>query len=206
MVDFEAVNFGGTAYLNFEELNKLSFRLSGFTRLFGVDSILFIQAIKNANPAYYKSYAFLKQAMSNQHQHAEELQFFAAEMDAKSKNKEIAKSEQIIIRLYGIFSGYGLSAAKPFMWLVATGLLFWCIYCLCYQFNYGDSLTLSLNKSVPFLPQDKLSYLVFEKYTQYYNMSSETKKSFFIVTKAQIFFSLIFIFLIGLGFRNKLRL
>ncbi len=203
--DFNAVNFSDTAFFNHILLNKLSFRLSSFTRLSGIDAKLFIGAISNEDKKDYESYSVLKQAMSQQHQHEEELLFFAAEMKAKSSNT--GNDNYFLIKIYYTISNYGLSLKKPLIALMAIIVIFVCIYSFIFNFSIADSIQISIEKSIPFIPQDTLSFEYFKKLPAYISMvEDKTILCFLVFTKLQIFFSLIFIFLIGLALRNKLRL
>ncbi len=141
--------------------------------------------------------------------HTRELVFFAQETRARYGH-DLKKAHQYFpFLLYHWFSNFGRS-----LWRPALGLVAFCILAAEGLYHYSrycglsgsrcDAYMLSLSNAMPFLSwgqsvrPDYLTALYGETISQHLTVS--------VIMYSQGFFSLIFIFLIGLALRNKLRL
>ncbi|MCH9639711.1 MAG: pentapeptide repeat-containing protein [Betaproteobacteria bacterium] len=145
----------------------------------------------------------LKVEMNRLHMHEEELDFFAKELEAKSQY-EGYKSSKTLIKLFNITCDYGKSISKPFIWLLTINFIAFLAY-LGITSSQDDSFFLTLTNSVAFLPTDKIIYsdAINRLIEKEYSMSMFIYP---IIRFIHMSLSLLFIFLIGLGIRNQLRI
>ncbi len=138
--------------------------------------------------------------------HARELVFFAQETRARYGH-ELNAFQYFPFLLYHWFSDFGRSLWRPALglvafWILAAEGLYHSRYCM--SGARFDAYMLSLSNTMPFLSwgqsvrPDYLTTLYGETISQHPTVS--------VIMYGQGFLSLIFIFLIGLALRNKLRL
>jgi len=142
------------------------------------------------------AYCILKLEMEKQKRHEDELMFFALELQCRQIELGLIKGLPVI--LYGCTCDYGKSYLKPFIWLVAL-------------FNVGAPALFFLQpdlgwaKSVGLSAVNCLAGLGLRK-----ELMGKTLESLgtgaLIVSGVQMVFGLVFLFLIGLGLRNRFRM
>ncbi len=156
----------------------------------------------------------LKQIAENNKHHEAALRFHADEMKAKRWNKinggGIGFFSSVLDLLYSAVCNYGQSIFRPITGLTLTWLVFLPIYWfmtkeLAKQLNplaidWGELLVFTATNPLPFLPIAKtIREVVIDKYF-------EPSALLFATMSVQAIITLIFIFLIGLGIRNRFRI
>ncbi len=142
------------------------------------------------------AYCILKIEMEKQKRHEDELMFFALELQCRQAELGLIKGLSVL--LYGWICDYGKSYLKPFIWLVAL-------------FNVGAPALFFLQpdlgwaKSVGLSAVNCLAGLGLRK-----ELMGKTVESLgtgaLIVSGIQMVLGLVFLFLIGLGLRNRFRM
>lgn len=156
----------------------------------------------------------LKFAMNKIHAHEEELLFFSLELQARSYLEPIRT--RIAIWLYGFLSGFGQSIVRPLIGLAISFLLFAAVYAaqatekVCFSPPFkcfvqwdivDDVIAYSTIGALPFLNQTRIG----EKLADHI-FGKDINSFIYVISTMQSLFSLLFIFLIGLGLRNLFRL
>ncbi len=143
-----------------------------------------------------KAYARLKQEMDRLKMHEEELMFFAKEMECR----ELAEGwfRGVIIASYGLGCSYGQSFIRPFIWLVTL-------------FNAGAPALFFLQPDLGWAKAVGLSAVnCLAGFGLGKELMGKTLESLgtgaLIVSGVQMVLGLVFLFLIGLGLRNRFRM
>jgi len=141
----------------------------------------------------------LKNAMNQAHNRYFELKFFGYELDARIEIEKCRTAT--LLRLYKWSSKYGTGILRPFVILFLFMIAFALIYAgFITEISCIDAFSLSIANSVPFVNNSK--YFATEALAQFHT-NNELFKTFQILGVFQNVISIIFIFLIGLGLRNK---
>lgn len=158
---------------------------------------------KNGLEAMYaeRAWASLKWAMNQVQRHDAELDFFARELEAKKVSLNWMRAR--VIDLYKILSNYGRSALRPFFWWLMAYVFAFAINVLSFpKAEKGedpvDVLTVAsftLGNAFPFGRETSVAEELIE-----------IPRWLDFVSAGHTFLSLLFIFLIGLALRNRLRI
>jgi len=171
----------------------------GFKKL-AVDRDIYFKKISNFKSAY----CYLKSSMNERDIHDMEMIFFRKELEARAKLEKTSNPTKFLIWLYKVTSNYGDGVAKPFKCLVGTSVVFMLIYSLFPSvYTWVNPLQITLANSIPFVTPNKLLNIAVIDLSA---MNSFENLMFNTARGIHITLSLIFIFLMGLGLRNKLRL
>ncbi|MCY7297046.1 pentapeptide repeat-containing protein [Alteromonas sp. a30] len=156
-----------------------------------------ISNIKNA-------YCYLKAEMNDRHMHDMEMEFFRRELEAKARLETTKSPTKLLIWIYRKVSNYGDSVVRPFACLLGVWVIFSLAYMSFSEVNdWLTSFHISFTNSLPFVSPNKiLSTGVIDLEC----LSEIEKMMFNIMRGIQVTLSLLFVFLMGLGFRNTLRL
>ncbi|MEH6478259.1 MAG: pentapeptide repeat-containing protein [Sneathiella sp.] len=159
------------------------------------------------SPLQAGRYRRLKELAVSAHDNASALNFFANELKSKIFH-DAGFIESSLIFLYGVFSDFGRSVLRPFISLVFLWFVFSLIFgknlpCKrCYLADFSDSFIFSLGNLVPFLTSTtgavktmKGKLFIEPADTWIYALSS-----------LETGLGLVFLFLLGLGIRNNLRI
>lgn len=163
------------------------------------------------------AYSQLKRRMEELKLHDLELEFHAKELDAKSHDTKNFILKRWLIVLYDVFSGYGLSIIRPVLWLFfllggATLVYVAFFRNVAVSADQVNRLAIyaAAHYTLPFIPIDsdvqKNLLDIISVCTQEKQVSASCLQRFDIIRSVHTFFSLICLFLIGLGLRNRLRL
>lgn len=142
------------------------------------------------------AYSCLKLEMDKQKRHEDELLFFANELACR--RRELGRIKGLPISLYWLTSDYGRSYCRPFLWLVML-------------FNVGAPALFLLQPDLGWEKAVGLSALnCLAGFGLRKELMGKTLESLgtgaLIVSGIQMFFGLVFLFLIGLGLRNRFRM
>ncbi|MEW5250578.1 hypothetical protein [Microbulbifer discodermiae] len=146
----------------------------------------------------------LRRMAAEARDHTREMDFFAKENRAKYIH-ELNLFQYFPIFLYDFFSDFGRSILRP-----VVGLLFtifgsaWVFYDQSWKGSFWDALWLSVSNALPFVPWSRAARP--DYVTALYGQKISELQLVNFVAYGQSILSLIFIFLIGLALRNKLRL
>ncbi len=134
----------------------------------------------------------LKELAESNRDHAAALRFHADEMRAKRWNKDqgMGWGKSFLDLLYSATSNYGQSIGRPFGWLLAVSAVF-CFYLFKHDIGLVESAKVLLANTVPFVASAKTVLSAHEDVAG--------------VLMIHGLLSFVFIFLIGLGFRNRFR-
>ncbi len=166
-------------------------------------------------PAYFRR---LKELAEKNRDHNKALDFFAEECSADRENQKRARVW--LDKAYAHFCSHGRSIKQPLGWLVGSWLVFsWVYASVLPWFNYGmcseyshvhgyedpkfwDAFLLNIFNSVPFLGFTRHGYNnIFSKI-----FGSDPSWGVYAWIGAQSLTAFIFLFLIGLGIRNRFRI
>ncbi len=166
-------------------------------------------------PAYFRR---LKELAEKNRDHDKALYFFAEECSADRENQN--KARAWLDKAYAGSCRHGRSIRRPFGWLVGSWLVFSEFYCLMIimrnkdcgslsqdihweaLFAYPKSFLFCIFNSVPFLGFTRHGYNnIFCKF-----LGSEPSFWVYIPIGLQSLIAFIFLFLIGLGIRNRFRI
>ncbi|WP_435273672.1 hypothetical protein ACMAZF_09735 [Psychrobium sp. nBUS_13] len=153
----------------------------------------------------------LKELAADNQDYLQVLNFHADELRARRTLFKVTKFKAGLDHLYQIFSDYGRSVLRPSIWLICSWFFFACIYFNMsdvnhFQLEVGDKLIAALSYSggytVPLLPDGRFSRL------EGLELLFDGKASgcLHLANFLQGLFSTGFIFLIGLGLRNRFRI
>lgn len=142
------------------------------------------------------AYCILKLEMEKQKRHEDELLFFAMELECR--RRELRWIRGLPISLYWLTSDYGQSFRRPFLWLLAlfdAGAP--ALFFLQPDLGWGTAVGLSAANCLAGLGLRK-------------ELMGKTLESLgagaLIVSGVQMVLGLVFLFLIGLGLRNRFRM
>jgi len=152
------------------------------------------------------AYRTLKHAMNEQHAWAEEMGFFLLEMRASERRKGLWN--RALYKLYDCLSIYGLSAWRPFLWLLTVNIGAGLLYSWLAGRGWGSwhpkLLALTLQNAVPFA-----AALRWEEVAGANDPTLFPKGALNIVpwiVVSQSILSAVLLFLVGLGLRNMFRI
>ena len=158
---------------------------------------------KNGPEAMYaeRAWSSLKWAMAQVQRHDAELDFFARELEAKRVNLGWPKTW--VIDLYGILSDYGRDALKPFTWWLRTFFFVFLVNYLCVP---KIPQTISLDQVFTIASFTLGNAFPLGRGSDAVEGLGEVPRWLDFVSAGHTFLSLLFIFLIGLALRNRLRI
>lgn len=152
----------------------------------------------------------LKQIAENNKHHEAALRFHADEMRAKRWHKKedggFGFFGSVLDLLYSAACRYGQSIARPFIGLAIT----WCCFFAAFQYfiisqcknaDWIKTAIFVISNSLPFISVAKE---VRKDFSELY--FAESLNLYYSLVITQAVFSLLFVFLIGLGLRNRFRL
>ncbi len=144
----------------------------------------------------------LRELTENNRHHDAGLDFFALESRVMRKSGHWGRLRSALDCLYEWASNYGRSILRPLFWWLFFMLLFFVIYWLVGQdAKWQDALNLALSNALPFILSSR------GQAEDVFQVLFPGKTVWPVVlTYLQSFLSLVFIFLIGLGLRNRFRL
>ena len=152
----------------------------------------------------------LKQIAENNKHHEAALRFHADEMRAKRWHKKEVGGfgflGSVLDLLYSTACRYGQSIARPFIGLAIT----WCCFFAAFQyFIISQSKNTDWLKTAIFVISNSLPFISVAKevrkdFSELY--FAESMNLYYSLVITQAVFSLLFVFLIGLGLRNRFRL
>lgn len=154
-----------------------------------------------------QTYRRLKNLAHESKNHNQEQTFFAMEMRAKRDN-ENNYLNSLMIDLYELLSNFGRSIVRPSAWL----FVFMCLFTLGYQHissttNYLLAFFYSLSNCLPFGGLWRQSEYLFQQlFPSAESWSSVQQITYYSLITFNGLFGFVFIFLIGLGLRNRFRL
>jgi len=154
-----------------------------------------------------QAYRALKNMAHESKNHRQELAFFAMELMAEHEYKD-NHLNSLMINLYEIFSDFGQSVFKPSAWLFFTMIFF----TIGYQHISATQNTLlaffySLSNCLPFGGLWRQSEYLFQQLFPHAESWSYFQKfAYYTLVTFNGLLGFIFIFLIGLGLRNRFRL
>ncbi|ARU54359.1 hypothetical protein OLMES_0253 [Oleiphilus messinensis] len=162
---------------------------------------------------YARSYRRLKQLAAESDNHSLELDMFALELKA-SRWLKAEWWARIPYDLYALFSDYGRSLLRPVVGLFIFWILFSLVYMGCaasssrsdFMGQWSAGLLLSLAQSVPFLTWHRTAKS--EALAVLYPAAGGFDVPWIVHLAAvsQSILAVIFIFLLGLGIRNRFRI
>lgn len=166
------------------------------------------------------SYSQLKRQMESLKLYDKELFFHGKELEAKQHSPEESKLERRLYTLYGLTSDYGQSIKQPVKILFKIFFACWVIYGLYFAAFLPDmvdaatrALYAAMHYSIPFIPTDmEIHRNMLDIHGICTNAANQTFGGkacilgFNIIRTIHSLLSLVAIFLIGLGLRNRLRL
>jgi len=170
----------------------------------------------NTDPLDIERLCRLKELAAAHKNHDQALQFHVQEMRAKRyqlSNSVSDKVLRLLDYLFDITSEYGRSISKPAKWLSWTAVFYSIIYWeigmsintkLGDLTNFGNGLLYSLSQIIPFTASGKVSAT--ESAEQLFASADNIPNWFYAISLSQGLVSFIFIFLLGLGLRNKFRI
>ena len=166
---------------------------------------LFSKTSNESATGYYRK---LKQLAIESKNHDQEQKFFAMEIKSKRFHEETSFFSMALSVAYGSVSNFGFSILRPFMWLVFLTLLCTaCFYCLSSTKNFWLALFYSLSNCLPFGGLWRQSEYLFQQlFPCAESWSSVQQLTYYSLITLNGLFGFIFIFLIGLGLRNRFRL
>ncbi|MFT6213356.1 MAG: hypothetical protein ACJARD_001492, partial [Alphaproteobacteria bacterium] len=151
--------------------------------------------------------------------HEKAIEYFGYELDARRYNKKTNRVFKIVLWCYKLFSNYGQSISRPLLAWIGLLISFWLIHYGFIGYIFGFfieqdiwiALKFAVRNSFPFLSDQTTFYDRIFGDTQYYHTPIPFNNMlelyiFPALHGIHTFFSLIFIFLFGLGIRNRLRL
>ena len=144
--------------------------------------------------------------------HEQEQRYFAAEMKAKSIN--LKPRQRFLYQCYNFFSGYGRSISRPIyallIVLVSWPVFYWSFIPRQILENHDrvvmslKMLVLSISNMIPFLVNARVNINNAKGYL--FNCTEQCSAWLDLLMSLQNFFAFIFLFLLGLGLRNRFRL
>ncbi len=146
----------------------------------------------------------LRELAENNRHHDAGLDFFALESRVMRKSGDWCKFRSALDRLYQLSSNYGRSILRPSLWLLLSTLSFFVIYwwsATAQCAKWQDALNLAVSNALPFILSSRGQAEVAFK-----ALFPEKTVCLVLLTYGQSLLSLVFIFLIGLGLRNRFRL
>jgi len=169
------------------------------------DAVKWPSPPRNISDARAQVYAYerLKQEMERLKKHEDEQRFFAKELRARRGLTSRLGGNWIMNILYEYTSNYGISVARPIVWLTATflaGALFFALA----PIYHGSPL--SLDRAASFSFANLFSFLPYKREImsdQLFNGLSPGAKTAEVV---QSIFGITLLFLLGLGLRNRFRM
>lgn len=203
IADFKELTFGSFArfhHAKFFRTAKFHKELNENVSFQGADFSEIIKSYKNKEDAYdgILYFQILKKYMENNKRHEDELLFFKYELQTKEFINKTYEShgwfKNIPFRCYDIFSDYGMSLERPAIWLV----FLWYLGFLLFQFEMPLSAATKLSVANMLFPfgLHKLYNLKIDELTIFHEA----------ITFLQIILGSVFLFLIGLGLRNRFKI
>jgi hypothetical protein len=176
---------------------------------------------KAKEPDSYLRYLRLKKIAADAQDHEKELQFFVMETQAKRFHHysfaEILHFPTLVLHiLYELSSNFGLSMARPILWLVFTFVVSSCSFAIIADSPYQNQiqiwdrhiLALSFSNISPIsgLGNDMRVHSI--KYMCNVKDINDCRNidAYYQISSAEGFISLILLFLLGLGIRNRFRI
>jgi len=194
-----------TRYSHQVDLSALNIKLPRVWRGFGWPPKLSRMAENSKDGAKLRR---LKEIAEINKDHQAALRFSADENRAK-RWIETSWAGSVLDMAFSFFSDYGQSILRPFFWLLAIFLDWASIYCAFATETFSNWWTglaqaaiLSTSNSLPFLPQSR--DLRTDALTALYGTDHGLWVDALMITQGVL--SFIFLFLIGLGLRNRFRL
>lgn len=161
-----------------------------------------------------RAWSSLKWSMSQVQNHDAELDFYARELDAK--RIYISPPKKLVLFLYSHFSDYGRSALRALIWWIGTWLTVFSANCWLLlgqipgdkfehvvavtDFTFGNAFSLGGTYTNP-ERREALATTVFEN-----TDTGQIPWLIDLLSLGHSFASLLFLFLIGLALRNRLRI
>lgn len=219
--DFSLAVFSGTVYLDgavFKSAPELRFtKIATHFTLHGVQvkyansderaMWLGLSWAKAARPDDVDRYRRLKELAMAAKDHQREQNFFALELKAK-RHYEILGWALLLNYAYELFSGFGRSVMRPLAWLIVVWLGFGVGHGMFAKLEAGapwlDGLRLSTAVLLPFVSSARTIYEGASKALYDETLAYPWALDFAVVTESAL--GLLFLFLLGLGLRNRFRL
>jgi uncharacterized protein YjbI with pentapeptide repeats len=153
------------------------------------------------------SFRRLKDIALDASDHWKSLQFHAEEQRDRRWQGRQEKSTFLLSYLFDSLSGYGQSVIKPLLGLTLTIIVFTCIYAgkvkgAIYGSKLWQVFVYSADNSFPFIPVSKLAREA--KIERLFGRSPPPELFDWMVLQGGL--SFVFIFLIGLGLRNRFKI
>ena len=153
----------------------------------------------------------LKEIAENNKDHGAGLRFHAAERRTIRHSGTLPKISQFIDLSFDKMSHYGQSLERPLIGFVGIFTIFWLLYLiggkLLKQTSdlsalLSESFSLSISSMLPFLPVSRIVYQ--DALEELFGNEPEWYIDFLFLTQGAL--SFLFLFLLGLGLRNRFRL
>jgi hypothetical protein len=163
--------------------------------------------LKVADVKHASKYRSLRRLAIEAKDHDKEIEFFAFEQRSKFLNS-LNTLQYFPIFLYNLLSNFGRSFLRPFIgllstWLIAAQLFYWRSF-INLTGDYSDALWLSASNLLPFISWSRVTRQAHLE--ALYGLPPNVHWTIEATAYAEGIVALIFIFLIGLAIRNKLRL
>ncbi|MFT6071930.1 MAG: hypothetical protein ACJAXL_000460, partial [Alphaproteobacteria bacterium] len=211
------INFSESIFEHLPELTGADFR-GGIN----LDKVIFPKDIKGNLKTYQDAeltWHTFQTEMEKAGNHEKAIEYFGYELDARRYNKKTNRVFKIVLWCYKLFSNYGQSISRPLLLWFGLIIFFWLIHYGFIGYIFGFfieqdiwiALKFAVRNSFPFLSDQTTFYDRIFGDTQYYHTPIPFNNMlelyiFPALHGIHTFFSLIFIFLFGLGIRNRLRL
>ncbi len=144
-------------------------------------------------------YERLKQEMESLKKHDAEQDFFRKELRAKRELLSKTSAKYWLNKCYETFGEYGYGVHTPFAWWVACSSLFFATYSAALSGSVQNAFYFSLTNALPLIPMSKLAANTLEATLSHHQW-------LILPAVLQGLFSIILLFLIGLGLRNRFRI
>lgn len=190
-------------------------KLSNQTPLSGLKCALKRKfSTKAVDPLDSERFLRLKEIALSNNDHSSALRFHASEMRAKRWQHEeglnstiTAYTESLLDTLYGWLCDYGQSIMLPVIWFISCMTIFTFKYAFASDkletiAAFPASFMLSISNSIPFLQSSKGVQKTAKELLFYFPDSTDV----YFWLAAQGSLSFVFIFLIGLGLRNRFKI
>lgn len=148
-----------------------------------------------------RAWSSLKWSMNQVQRHDSELDFFAKELEAKSITLKWPR--RWVIGLYKGLSNYGRSAFRPFFWWLVTYVGAFAVNFCSFSETKNDEAAVETLTIASFTLANAFP---FGRETDAIEDLGEVPRWLDFISAGHTFLSLLFIFLIGLALRNRLRI
>ncbi len=149
------------------------------------------------------AYQRLKQEMEKLKKHEDELIFFRKELRAKRGTFPTLSASWCLNWLYDVASGYGQSVGRPFLWLLAIFAVAMIYFT---HANVVEGLPLPPPDAASLSFVNMFSFLSLRRDFFGETIISQFSRETMIVSAVESVLAVVFLFLLGLGLRNRFRI